>query len=110
MRVKKKMARYVHSVAIETLADLRGRLELLREELEKVGRTGPVDVMLSPVALGYGSARFDRGALAEELGQLAELGVNYAGITFAFPGSGAIETRAQLLERMESFAKDVIRA
>ncbi len=53
MRVEKKMARYVHSAAIETLPDLRERLEYLKEQLERVGRTGSVDVMLSPVALGY---------------------------------------------------------
>ena len=110
MRVEKKMARFVHSAAIETLSDLRERLEYLEEQLERVGRTGPVDVMLSPVALGYGSASFDRGALAAELSQLAELGVSYAGVTFAFPGSGGLETRAQLLDWMERFAKDVIRA
>ncbi len=110
MRVDEKMARYVHSVAIETLADLRARLELLAEELERVGRKGPVDVMLSPVALGYGSARFDREALADELGQLAELGVSYAGVAFAFPGSGGIDSRAQLRLQMERFARDVIRA
>ncbi len=108
MRVEKRMARYVHSAAIETLADLRERLEYLNEQLERVGRTGPVDVMLSPVALGYGGASFDRGALTDELNQLSELGVNHAGITFAFPGSGALETRAQLLAWMERFAKDVI--
>jgi probable F420-dependent oxidoreductase len=108
MRVEKKMARYVRSAPIETLGDLRERLEYLNEQLERMGRTGPVDVMLSPVALGYGSASFDRGALTDELDQLAELGVGYAGITFAFPGSGEIETRAQLLVWMERFANDVI--
>ncbi len=110
MRVEKKMARYVHSAAIETLADLRERLEYLHEQLESVGRTRPVDVMLSPVALGYGVAGFDRDALEAELEQLAELGVNYAGITFAFPGSGALESRKQLLSTMESFAHDLIRS
>ncbi len=110
MRVETKMARYVHSAAIETLADLRERLEYLIEELERVGRTWPVDVMLSPVALGYGSARFDEDALADELGQLAELGVSYVGVTFVFPGSGGLETRAQLLDRMQRFARGVIHA
>jgi probable F420-dependent oxidoreductase len=110
MRVPRKMAAYVHSAAIETLADLRERLEYLGEELERVGRAGPVDVMLSPVALGYGSARFDREALVDELGQLSALGVGYAGVTFAFPGSGGIETRVELRDRMERFARDVIRS
>jgi hypothetical protein len=110
MRGGKQMARFVHSAAIETLADLRERLEYLRKELKRVGRTGPVDVMLSPVALGYGSAGFDGDALEAELSQLAELGVGYVGVTFAFPGSGGIETRAQLRDRMERFARDVIHA
>ena len=110
MRVERKMARYVHSAAIETLADLRERLIYLNDQLKQVGRSGPVDVMLSPVALGFGSASFDRGALADELHQLAELGVSHAGVTFAFPGSGGLESRAQLLAQMERFAHDVIRA
>ncbi len=108
MRVDKNMARYVRSAALETLEDLRERLAYLRDQLERVGRTGPLDVMLSPVALGYGNAGFDRAALADELDQLADLGVHYAGVTFAFPGSGGIETRAQLLSWMEKFARDVI--
>ena len=109
MRVEKQMARYLHSAAIETLEDLRGRLDYLNEQLERVGRTRPVDVMLSPVALGYGNAGFDRAALTAELDQLEALGVNHAGVTFAFPGSGGIETRAQLLSKMERFARDVMR-
>jgi len=109
MRVDKKMARYVHSAAIETLADLRERLAYLHEQLERVGRTRSVDVMLSPVALGYGSAGFDRAAFAAELSQLADLGVNHAGVTFAFPGSGGLESRKQLLSTMERFADDLIR-
>jgi probable F420-dependent oxidoreductase len=108
MRVDKNMARYVRSAALETLEDLRERLAYLRDQLERVGRTGPLDVMLSPVALGYGNAGFDRAALTDELDQLADLGVHYAGVTFAFPGSGGIETRAQLLSWMEKFARDVI--
>ncbi|MCP4903561.1 MAG: TIGR03619 family F420-dependent LLM class oxidoreductase [bacterium] len=110
MRVDKNMARYVHSAAIESLADLRGRLEYLHEELDRRGRTRPVDVMLSPVALGYGDTGFDPGALRNELEQLAELGVNHAGVQFSFPGAGGLKTRTQLLGMMESFANDLIRA
>lgn len=110
MRVEKKMARYVHSAPLETLEDLRERLAYLHQQLERVGRTKPVDVMLSPVALGYGGADFDGDALADELHQLGALGVGYAGVTFAFPGSGGLESRVQLLTAMERFASHVIHA
>ena len=110
MRVQRKMARYLHSAAIETLADLRERLTYLHEQLERHGRTRSVDVMLSPVALGYTMAGFDRGALRAELAQLEDLGVNHAGVQFTFPGSGGLETRKQFLSTMERFANDLIRA
>jgi probable F420-dependent oxidoreductase len=110
MRVEKKMARYVHSAALETLEDLRERLEYLQEQREAIGRKGPVDVMLSPVAQGYGDLGFDRAALADELAELRELGVSHAGVTFAFPGSGGLETRAKMLSWMERFSNDLIRA
>ncbi|MCH2172070.1 TIGR03619 family F420-dependent LLM class oxidoreductase [Myxococcota bacterium] len=109
MRVHKKMARFVHSAAIENLQDLRERIQYLDEQLKQVGRRDPVDVMLSPVALGYGKTNFDRGALREELTELTALGVSHAGVTFSFPGSGELETRSQLLKWMEAFANDLIR-
>jgi len=67
--------------------------------------------MFAPMGLPpYGAPGFDASAYLDGLAELAELGVTYSGISFAHPGSGGLESRAQFAELAEGFARDVMAA
>jgi probable F420-dependent oxidoreductase len=104
----KGFARFVRSAPLESLDDLRAGLAYARRHAEAVGRTAPLDVMFAPMGVGYyGSPGFDAAAYLEQARRLRELGVGYAGVGFAFPGGGAIESRARFLELAAGFMGDV---
>jgi probable F420-dependent oxidoreductase len=109
MRAPKGFARFVRSAPLETLEDLRAKLDYARAHSEKVGREEPIDVMFEPmIDQRPGDAEFDAAVYIDGLGALAELGVNYSGVGFSFPGSGGLESRKQFLELAERFASEVI--
>jgi probable F420-dependent oxidoreductase len=111
MPAPRKFARFVRSAPLESVADLRTKVDRLRELGAAAGRAEPLDVMFGPMGVGYyGSPGFDRAAYLDALGELAALGVAYSGVSFAHPGAGGVESRAQFLELAEGFAREVIDA
>ena len=111
MPAPRKFAKFVRSAPLETLDDLRAKIETLRELRAAAGREGAVDVMFAPMGLApYGHPAFDRSAYIDGLAELATLGVTYSGIAFSHPGSGTLESQAQFLELAEGFAHDVMEA
>ena len=111
MPAPRKFAKFVRSAPLETLDDLRAKIETLRELRAAAGREGAVDVMFAPMGLApYGHPAFDRSAYVDGLAELATLGVTYSGIAFSHPGSGTLESQAQFLELAEGFAHDVMEA
>jgi probable F420-dependent oxidoreductase len=110
MPAPRKFARFVRSAPLETMDDLRDKIGTLHHLAAAAGRATP-DVMFSPMGLAsYGSAGFDAAAYRDGLEELAALGVTYSGISFAHPGSGGLESRAQFLELAAGFARDVMDA
>jgi probable F420-dependent oxidoreductase len=110
MPAPRKFARFVRSAPLETLDDLRAKIDILHELASTAGRATP-DVMFSPMGLApYGASNFDASAYLDTLSELAAMGVTYSGISFAHPGSGGLETREQFLELAEGFARDVMAA
>lgn len=108
MPAPKAFARFVRSTPLESLADLQSGLEYARGHAEKTGRTTPLDVMFGPMGVGsYGAPGFDAQAYVDQIGRLRELGVTYAGVSFAMPGSGGIQSRARFLELAAGFMRDV---
>jgi probable F420-dependent oxidoreductase len=104
----KGFARFVRSAPLEGLDDLRAGLAYARRHAEQIGRTAPLDVMFGPLGVGsYGSQAFDAAAYVDQAGRLRELGVSYSGVSFAFPGSGAMQSRARFLELAAGFMRDV---
>jgi hypothetical protein len=83
-------------------------LGTLREESERAGRTEPIDVNFGPMGVGYfGTDGFDAGAYTGQVGELAEMGVTHAGVSFEHPGSGVVTSRAQFLDLAAGFAQAV---
>jgi probable F420-dependent oxidoreductase len=108
MPAPKAFARFVRSTPLESLADLRAGLEYAQRRAEEVGRTVPLDVMFGPMGVGrYGDPAFDTPAYIEQAGQLREMGVTYAGVSFSLPGSGAMQSRVRFLELAAGFMRDV---
>jgi alkanesulfonate monooxygenase SsuD/methylene tetrahydromethanopterin reductase-like flavin-dependent oxidoreductase (luciferase family) len=110
MPAPRKFARFVRSAPLETMDDLRDKIGTLHDFAGAAGRATP-DVMFSPMGLASsGSPGFDAAAYRDGLEELAALGVTYSGISFAHPGSGGLESRAQFLELAAGFARDVMDA
>lgn len=108
MPAPKAFARFVRSAPLESLDDLRAALDYARQYAQETGRTTPLDVMFAPMGVGsYGSPKFDPAAYVDQAGRLREMGVKYAGVSFAMPGSGGIESRARFLELAAGFQNDV---
>ncbi|MBM4265337.1 MAG: TIGR03619 family F420-dependent LLM class oxidoreductase [Deltaproteobacteria bacterium] len=108
MPAPKAFARFVRSAPLESLDDLQARLEYARSHAAQVGRTAPLDVMFGPIGVGsYGAPGFEASAYVEQAGRLREIGVTYAGVSFALPGSGAVQSRARFLDLAAGFMHDV---
>jgi probable F420-dependent oxidoreductase len=100
-----KAAKTLRTPGLESIAQLRERIEMLRGVAEEAGRTAPLDIVFMPSGLDmFNRARPDATAVLDELHELASIGVTWATVTL--PG----ETRAELLGEVERFGADVIAA
>jgi probable F420-dependent oxidoreductase len=89
--------------ALETVEDLRKRLDYAREAGEKFGREKPLEVAMAPKgARKFGTDAFRRDALLEEVAALRAAGVTYLNIGL----SG--RTRAEQIGRIEAFGAEVL--
>lgn len=100
-----KAANALRTPGLESIADLRQRIQLLRDLAEESGRRSPLDIVFMPSGLDmFNQARPDASAVLDELHELQSVGVTWA--TVMLPG----ETRAELLREVERFGADVIAA
>jgi hypothetical protein len=95
----------VRTAPLESLDDLRVMLGTLRVEAERAGRTVPIDVNFGPMGVGYyGTDGFDVTAYTDQVGELTEMGVTHAGVSFEHPGQGTVTSRSQFLDLAAGFA------
>ncbi|NGN63640.1 LLM class F420-dependent oxidoreductase [Streptomyces sp. A7024] len=98
-----KASRTLKTPGIESLDDLRSRLDYLREYAESVGRTDPVDVTFMPRSLNmFSGASIDADAVVEDLAEQSAAGVT--GVTLTLPAT----TRAAFLDQAALFGEGVI--
>jgi probable F420-dependent oxidoreductase len=98
-----KAARHLRTPGLESVDDLRVRIELLRELADDAGRTTPIDIGFMPSGLDmFAQATPEPARVVEELHALASIGVTWATVTL--PGTD----RAQLLAAIEEFGATVI--
>jgi len=77
-----RMARRVHTAAMENEADLAAALAHLRELSARAGRSAPLDVCAAPFELGYGAKELPAASgLVETAQRLAGLGVTWLILT-----------------------------
>lgn len=81
---ERKHAAYRRTAVLETLEDLRHKLDFAREHAERVGRTEPLDVCFSPF-----ESRLKSEGLAGHVGELAALGVTWLALAPPPPDSRA---------------------
>jgi len=104
-----KFAKFVRSAALETVSDLRARLDWVRRFAEEQGGRPPADVMVGPLGHPrYGTPAFDRSAYVDAVHELAALGVTHVPVSFVMPGAGGMESRARYVALAEAFARDVV--
>jgi probable F420-dependent oxidoreductase len=94
-------SRALKTPAMESVADLAGRLELAREHADAVGRTEPLEVCCALFSRSLGTST-DLAAQRDEIAELEALGVGWTTVQFA----GA--TRAEWRREMERFASEVV--
>ncbi len=92
-----------HTPAMESLDDLRERLDYMREHAAAIGKPPPRDLIFMPIAGGqYGGPRFDAGRWLDHVAELAELGVT--DLSVDVPGG----SRFEWLANAEGLARAVV--
>lgn len=89
--------------AIESLDDLRSRIEYARETIQGTGRTDPLEI--STICIGterFGTEQFSLDQVAQYAGALREAGVTYLNV--GLPG----ESRSQFIDNIAGFGQDVM--
>jgi alkanesulfonate monooxygenase SsuD/methylene tetrahydromethanopterin reductase-like flavin-dependent oxidoreductase (luciferase family) len=77
-----RMAKYVHTAAMENEADLAKALAYLRELSERAGRSAPLDVCAAPFEMAYAAKELPAaGGLVETARRMAGPGVNWLILT-----------------------------
>jgi probable F420-dependent oxidoreductase len=92
----------VRTSPMSSLDDLGRGLDLAREHAASVGRTVPLDVVFMPLGRHTYGAAPDLGALVDDAGRLAGMGVTY--LTTQFP----VTTADELLDAIERFAVEAM--
>ena len=99
----RKAAKALRTPGLESIEELRARIELMQRLVDDRARTTPLDIVFMPAGLDmFNRASPDAPAVREELHALAEIGVTWA--TVMLPG----DTRAELLGQIERFGTDVV--
>jgi probable F420-dependent oxidoreductase len=97
-------ASHLRTPGLESLDDLRLRLDYLRDQCAQAGRDpSGLDIAFMPSGLDmFARATPDAARVVADIGALADLGVTW--VTVALPG----DTRSDLLRQIERFGADVI--
>ena len=98
-----RMAKRVHTAAMENEADLASALARLREMAAEAGRESSLDVCAAPFELGYGAKELPPpGTLVETARRLDALGVSWLILT------PPARTRAEFIEGARRLGGEVI--
>jgi probable F420-dependent oxidoreductase len=96
-------SKYLKTPGLETLDDLKARLDYAREYAESVGRTDPIDITFMPRGMSmFDGDGIDHEAIVADLTEQAEYGVT--GVTLTLPAT----TRAQYLEQTAALGELVV--
>ena len=100
-----KASGLLRTPGLETLADLRDRLDYAGEHAATVGRTKPLEVAFMPAGLSmFSTEPVKAQAVIEGIEAMAKVGVTYATVT------SAAESRAELMAFIKVFAEDILPA
>ena len=98
-----KISERVRTDEIATVADLKRKIDHVRELEAEIGRAKPIDVCMVPFDLGMHSReRPAKQSVVDQLGQLARAGVTWSSISLP------CRDRSEYLENVDWFAKDVM--
>jgi probable F420-dependent oxidoreductase len=97
-----RMAKRVHTAAMESEADLAAALAELRELAARAGRTAPLDVCASPFELAFAKELPPASALVDTARRFAALGVTWLILT------PPARTRAEFVEAVARLGGEVI--
>jgi len=98
-----RMAARIGTAPLETLDDLRARLDYAREHAENVGRSAPLDVCFVPFGSEMSAdGALDAGRFLEAAAELERIGVTW--LTVTLPA----RARAEYCERVEEFGAGVL--
>ncbi|HET7311747.1 MAG TPA: LLM class F420-dependent oxidoreductase [Mycobacteriales bacterium] len=99
-------AAHLRTPGLESLDDLRARLDYLREQCASAGRdSSELDICFMPSGLDmFAKATPDASKIVDDISALAALGVTW--VTVALPG----DTRRDLLAQIDIFGRRVIRS
>ena len=101
--VKGKMTQRVRTDEIVTIEDLKRKIDQAGELGDKIGRSKPIDVCMTPFGMTMQSGvRPDAAAIVDGLNDLSEIGVTWSSI--ALP----CRDRAEYLDNVAWFAAEVI--
>ena len=97
-------ASHLRTPGLETLDDLRARLDYLREQCDAAGRdSNELDICFMPSGLDmFAKATPDAAKVVDDIAALADLGVTW--VTVTLPA----DNRRELLAAIDSFGRDVI--
>jgi probable F420-dependent oxidoreductase len=96
-------SKYLKTPGLETLDDLKARLDYAREYAESVGRTDPIDITFMPRGMSmFDGDGIDHEAIVADLIEQAEHGVT--GVTLTLPAT----SRAQYLEQTAALGELVV--
>jgi probable F420-dependent oxidoreductase len=97
-------APHLRTPGLESLDDLRSRVDYLREQCAVAGRdSDDLDICFMPSGLDmFAKATPDAAQVVDDVAALASIGVTWA--TVALPA----DTRRELLTAIDSFARDVL--
>jgi probable F420-dependent oxidoreductase len=91
--------------AIESPADIRERLAYAAEIAARVGRTAPLEVVITARGLaGFGTPAFERGRFLDDVAELRAAGITYLAVNLN------AASRAEHAERVTRFGEEILPA
>ncbi len=100
-----RAAKRLRTPGIESVEDLRARIDEARAHADATGRTTPFEIVFMPIGLDmFTNARVTPGPVVDNIQALAAAGVTYACVTI--PG----DTRSELLANLDVFGTDILPA
>jgi probable F420-dependent oxidoreductase len=98
-----RMARHIRTAALETLDDLRARLDYARDHAARVGRTTPLDVCFVPFGFEIDAVRPpDPSAVLQTIAELEAAGVSWLMLNVP------CESRADYCAKITAFGEEIL--